>query len=114
MHPSVQLDLPPYTDYASLEQKLTIAVEWVSFPTCSFTRIETIVSAARLLDLVRGKEFPVYFDNPSPLPFIVARTPIFPLRPPTPASSGPLVSRQCTMTHVHGVSISFFVSAWLD
>ena len=30
MHPLVQIDLPPYTDYASLEQKLTIAVECVS------------------------------------------------------------------------------------
>lgn len=33
MHPLVQIDLPPYTDYASLEQKLTLAVECVSIPT---------------------------------------------------------------------------------
>jgi hypothetical protein len=41
MHPLVQIDLPPYTDYASLEQKLTIAVECVSVPTRYFTFIDT-------------------------------------------------------------------------
>jgi len=33
MRPLVQIDLPPYTDYASLEQKLTLAVECVLVPT---------------------------------------------------------------------------------
>jgi hypothetical protein len=111
MHPLVQIDLPPYTDYASLEQKLTIAVECVSVPTRSFTRIDTIASAGRLLDLVRSREYLVYFDNPftpsDSLPFIMTRTLVFPLMSPPPTSSACLVSRQCAVTHVHDASISF-------
>ena len=29
IHQPVQISLPPYTDYASLERKLTLAIEYV-------------------------------------------------------------------------------------
>ena len=62
----VQIDLPPYTDYASLEQKLTLAVEYVSVPIHCFMFIYPIASAGRPLDLVKNRGYPAYLDGPCP------------------------------------------------
>lgn len=76
MHPPVQIDLPPYTDYASLEQKLTLAVECVSVPSRYFTCIDTITFAGRLLDLVRSREYLVFVYlttlHPSPIRYLLS------------------------------------------
>lgn len=77
MYSLVQIDLPPYTDYASLEQKLTLAVECVSIPTHCFTFIYPIVFAGRLLALVKNKEYLAYLApfGPYPLSHSDARLP---------------------------------------
>ena len=100
IHPLVQIDLPPYTDYASLEQKLTLAVECVSIPTC-YLRILMILHLQGDCWIWSGVENISSTLSPfAPSNFYLyrVRTFIFPLMSPTPASSACLVSRQCAVT----------------
>ena len=93
MNPLVQIDLPPYTDYASLERKLTFAIECASIPTRGFTFIYT--SAVRPLDLVKNRGCLAYLDGfytPKFLPSVVPWTPVFPVMSLAPASSACIVS----------------------
>ena len=55
----VQIDLPPYTDYASLEQMLTLAIECVSLIAISHY-IEHIFSVGRMLDSVKSREYLIH------------------------------------------------------
>src|SRR5258708_5806939 len=55
----VQIDLPPYTDYASLEQMLTLAIECVSLIAISHY-IEHIFSVGRMLDSVNSREYLIH------------------------------------------------------
>lgn len=81
IYPLVQIDLPPYTDYASLEQKLTLAVECVSVLSRCFTFIYHIASAGRQLALVKNRGYLPYlnglrsFQIPYPLSHSDARLP---------------------------------------
>ena len=70
MYRLVQIALPPYTDYESLERKLTLAVECVSVRTRRFTFIYPIASSGRPLDLIKNRGHRTYPDglHPSQIP----------------------------------------------
>lgn len=95
IYPLVQIDLPPYTDYASLEQKLTLAVECVSVLSRCFTFIYHIASAGRQLALVKNRGYLPYLNGlrSFQIPYLCrTRTLVFPLMSPAPASSACPVS----------------------
>ena len=101
MHPFVQIDLPPYTDYASLEQKLTIAVEYVSI-VARFLRVLMLLHLQGDRRIWSGVEhIPSTLTPFTPskfLPLIMFGHSSFPLTSPALASSACLVSRQCAVT----------------
>ena len=57
-----RIDLPPYKDYATLEQKLTLAVEWVSSRVCSEPGDVLTVNIGKLLALVRSRRIDGVFS----------------------------------------------------
>ena len=55
-----RIDLPPYKDYASLEQKLTLAVEYVLCPLCWFF---LCFLTGKLLDSAKSKSDDYRFSD---------------------------------------------------
>ena len=50
-----RIDLPPYKDYATLEQKLTLAVEYVTILLCCFLSADSVPTPGRPLGSDRSK-----------------------------------------------------------
>ena len=111
----MQIDLPPYTDYASLEQKLTLAVECVSVPTRCFTFIYHIASAGRQLALVKNRGDLAYlnglrsFQIPYPLSHSDARLPSHVSR--ACLQCLPRLPLVCCDSRLHDASISL-LNSW--
>ena len=96
----VQIELPPYPDYESLERKLTLAIECVSVPNRCFRFIHPIISPGRPLDLIENRGYLAYL-----LHLYLAQSSSF----PSCLLRSLLVSHWCTVTPP---SLSTRFSVW--